>query len=389
LLKGAGQFDEAIKAYRQALAVWKKLVVEFNHDDRRTHLSWTAGSLGATLQTANKPAEAEQVYRETLAAYGKTPGIGGAGYGLVLQSLIGLLKSENKLAEAETLLSDLLFQQRQSSGVQPLTVTLTLLQLANVLAAQNQADEAANRFREAWDIASHLRADATNAVSFNSVAWQLVTGEKPTKWDAAVAVELAQKTVAATDRKNPMILDTLAAAYASVGQFTNAVGVQQEAIALLPDEQRKKDYASRLALYQAGIPLHRDHAALARKVSALLVQGKFTEAEPPARECLALREKLMPDDWLTCNARSMLGGSLLGQKQYTEAEPLLVAAYDGMKLREDKIPANGKVRLHESLQRLVQLYEATGQTEKAAEWNRKLVEFDQAEAEKKTVAPKP
>ena len=60
-----------------------------------------------------------------------------------------------------------------------------------------------------------------------------------------------------------------------------------------------------------------------------------------------------------------------------------------MKKREDKIPANGKIRLKQSLQRLVQLYEATGQSEKAAEWNKKLAEFDQAAAVKKTAAPKP
>ena len=60
-----------------------------------------------------------------------------------------------------------------------------------------------------------------------------------------------------------------------------------------------------------------------------------------------------------------------------------------MKLREDKIPANGKPRLKETLQRLVQLYEAKGQSENPAEWNKKLTEFDQAEAEKKAAIPKP
>jgi lipopolysaccharide biosynthesis regulator YciM len=60
-----------------------------------------------------------------------------------------------------------------------------------------------------------------------------------------------------------------------------------------------------------------------------------------------------------------------------------------MKQRQDKIPAASKPRVKETLQRLVQLYEATGQAEKAAEWNRKLAEFDKAEAEKKTAVPKP
>jgi hypothetical protein len=42
-----------------------------------------------------------------------------------------------------------------------------------------------------------------------------------------------------------------------------------------------------------------------------------------------------------------------------------------LRQREDKIPANGKIRLQESLHRIVQLYQATGQSEKAAEWSKK------------------
>ena len=55
-------------------------------------------------------------------------------------------------------------------------------------------------------------------------------------------------------------LGTLAAAYAEAGQFTNAVRVQQEAIALLQNELKRKDYASRLKLYENNSP-YRDSAA--------------------------------------------------------------------------------------------------------------------------------
>src|SRR5438046_9890167 len=55
------------------------------------------------------------------------------------------------------------------------------------------------------------------------------------------------------------------------------------------------------------------------------------EAEASARECLVIREKKSPDDWQTFNAKSILGGSLLGQKKYAEAQPLLISGYEGMK----------------------------------------------------------
>ena len=46
---------------------------------------------------------------------------------------------------------------------------------------------------------------------------------------------------------------------------------------------------------------------------------------------------------------ALLGGSLLGQKKYADAEPLLREGYDGMKAREKTIPPQGKVRLTECL----------------------------------------
>jgi len=107
---------------------------------------------------------------------------------------------------------------------------------------------------------------------------------------------------------------------------------------------------------------------------------------PLARECLLLREIQIPDDWRTFNTRSMLGGSLLGQKKYADAEPLLLSGYEGMKQREDKIPPDGKPRLKEALQRLVQFYEATSQPDKAAEWKQKLADFDGPEAERKSAS---
>ena len=115
--------------------------------------------------------------------------------------------------------------------------------------------------------------------------------------------------------------------------------------------------------------------ALAEATRALLTAEKFAEAEPLARECLAIRERQLPDDWRTFNIQSFLGASLLGQKQFDQAEPLLLSGYEGMKAREEGIPPAGKPRLKEAIQRLVQLYEETNRPEKASEWKRKLEEF--------------
>ena len=43
--------------------------------------------------------------------------------------------------------------------------------------------------------------------------------------------------------------------------------------------------------------------------------------------------------------------------------------------------------MKENLQRLVQLYEATGEPGESAEWKKKLADFDKTEAEKAGVKP--
>jgi serine/threonine protein kinase/tetratricopeptide (TPR) repeat protein len=111
--------------------------------------------------------------------------------------------------------------------------------------------------------------------------------------------------------------------------------------------------------------------ALAELGLNLLQQQKSTHAEPILRECLAIREKNGPDNWLTFNTLSLLGGALLGQKKYAEAEPLLLRGYEGMKQRESKIPKLGKIRLTEAAERLARLYQATKQPEKARAWRAK------------------
>jgi serine/threonine protein kinase len=119
----------------------------------------------------------------------------------------------------------------------------------------------------------------------------------------------------------------------------------------------------------------RTASALVQLGSNLLKQKKIRDAEPLLRQSLAFYEKKQPDAWNTFNTRLALGEALLAQKKYSQAEPLLVQGYEGMKQRQDKIPpAYRQLRLNEALERLVRLYEATGQKDKAGDYRKKLQE---------------
>jgi hypothetical protein len=71
----------------------------------------------------------------------------------------------------------------------------------------------------------------------------------------------------------------------------------------------------------------------------------------------------------------------VGQKKYTDAAPLLLQGYEGLRKHADKIPpAVRQERLIMALERLVQLYDAWGQKDEANAWRKKL---DEAKAAQK------
>ena len=87
----------------------------------------------------------------------------------------------------------------------------------------------------------------------------------------------------------------------------------------------------------------------------------------------------------------LLGASLAGQKNYAEAETLLLESCEGLQQHQASLPPifNAPRRIKESLERLVQLYDAWGKSAQAAEWKKKLAEFQQANkaVEKKGAQP--
>src|SRR5205823_12458096 len=104
---------------------------------------------------------------------------------------------------------------------------------------------------------------------------------------------------------HPETLNTMgnfARAYDEDKQFDKAELLRRE---LLPLQKRKSGEDS---------PAYA--GALASLGLNLLHQEKWTDAEPLLRECLAIREKTQPEVWSTFNTKSLLGGSLLGQKKY-------------------------------------------------------------------------
>jgi tetratricopeptide (TPR) repeat protein len=199
------------------------------------------------------------------------------------------------------------------------------------------------------------------------------------------------------------LIDAQGEAYLSLGNFELAIPLFQEAIPTLsarfgPDheltcktiENLIRSY-EHLDQFSDAEPWHgKLLAAAARRSGAkstaysnelanlglnLTRQEKWTRAAPLLHECLAIREKTQPDAWNTFNTMSMLGGALLGQKRYTEAESLLLKGYEGMKKREESIPPQGTTRLPEALDRLIELYTATNKPDEVEKWQAERAKY--------------
>ncbi len=120
--------------------------------------------------------------------------------------------------------------------------------LAELLLASGRIERAIDQYEGV------VRRRPDGIGSMNNLAWLLATQPDATAQEARRAVELAERMCRRTDYTVPLLLDTLAAAYAAVGRYGDAASAAEKAHRLA-EELRQNELAdrieSRLALYQS------------------------------------------------------------------------------------------------------------------------------------------
>ena len=153
--------------------------------------------------------------------------------------------------------------------------------------------------------AEAIRLDPGCAEAYNASAMLMAACPEAKFRDGKKAVEFATRACELTKSKNPIILDTLAAAQAEAGDFDAAVRTQKKAIGLLKDEQRKDDYRSRLVLYQAnGVIVRRPAASLRLKCADDI---GLLSVRPASRVCSKLAGPRSGPNWHAAIGRNWLG----------------------------------------------------------------------------------
>lgn len=98
--------------------------------------------------------------------------------------------------------------------------------LGQVLAAQGKYAEALRHFRTACEM------EPRNLQAVNNLAWLLATCPQDATRNGGQAVQLAAAACQLTSYQDPLLLNTLAAAYAEVGQWPAAVATASQALDL-------------------------------------------------------------------------------------------------------------------------------------------------------------
>jgi tetratricopeptide (TPR) repeat protein/predicted Ser/Thr protein kinase len=298
----------------------------------------------------------------------KLPLMGGGHPGVlnVLNNLALAYKSVGRIAEAITLYQEVRDQKLAILGSEHPDTLATLNNLAAAYQAAGRSSEAIELLEPLRDqLLKMFGPDHPNTLkTMNNLASAYQSSGRTSE-----AVELFERAYGQLgktlgfDHVNTMsTAQRLAAVFDEAGQFGRAEQLLREVVERLRKQKGPESTAV------AGL--------LSALASNLLKQEKAVEAESVARESLTIREKLEPDAWTTASTRSLLGGCLLAQQKYAEAEPLLVAGYEGLKRHEATIPPQARFRLKEAVERLIRLYDALDKADDAANWRMMLETVD-------------
>jgi tetratricopeptide (TPR) repeat protein len=109
---------------------------------------------------------------------------------------------------------------------------------------------------DSWQSALEIKPDQTSVQ--NNLAWLLATTPDASLRDGAKAVRLAEQAAQSSKGADPVVLQTLAAAYAETGRYGDALATARRALELAA-AQKSGDLTDRLQqqikLYEAGQPM--------------------------------------------------------------------------------------------------------------------------------------
>jgi superkiller protein 3 len=221
-LVGEGRIADAVRVYNTAVKIAPDFAAAHNN-------------LGSALMQLGMWKEASEQFQRSLEI---APDCAEAH-----SNLGDVLRHEGKAAEA-------IRQYQQALQIRP-NIAEAQHKIADILYQQGDVSAALAHWRET------IRLQPSAVATLNITAWTLATNPDASIRNGAEAVGLAERAVKLSGGKDPAILDTLAAAHAESGRFTEAVETAQRALDLAINQQNAALAAkigARIKLYETGTP---------------------------------------------------------------------------------------------------------------------------------------
>ena len=394
-----GQFGPAESLEIQALEARRRVLGEEHPQTARSR-----NLLGLLYQREGKYAPAEALFDQTVEVQRRVLGEEHSDTLTSMNNLASVYRTEGKYAPAEALYTRVLEIRRRVLGEEHANTLISMNNLAVLYSAEGKFDQAERLYSGAFEIQRRLfgeRRPTTMHFLANLGGGYRREG-KYAQSDAALtqALDLRRQVLG---EEHPDTLRSrleLELLYRDEGKYAEAEQLLTEVLAIQrrvlapehPDTLRSMSDLG--AVYHAegkdelAEPLLVKTLELRRRVlgpanpdtlestgtlaEVELTEHKYADAEALLREAAGAAEKTRRDGWDRYYFEGLWGASLVGQKRYAQAEPLLLSGREGMLHREAAIPAGSRSLVGQAGQRIVQLYESWGNLEKAAEWRRKL-----------------
>ena len=400
-----GKFTEAEPLTTKALDIQRRVLGEEHPETLRS-----MDNLGSIYRRQGKYAEAEDLFTKTLAARRRISGDEDPQTLLTTAYLAEVYERQGRYALGQQLSDRVLQTQKRILGEEHPETLLSMNRLAVMYFRQGEYARAAEIFAKVLEVQRHILGDEhpdTLTTMSNLASMDANLGEYDRAEELRVTALEVQRRVLGENNPNTLtMVDNLGALYRAQGKF-----VQAESILLENLEVRRRvlghehpDVLStmlnlaatyfRQGNYVRAEPLTREVFEVRRRllgpqnpatIDALVLRSlilfdlqKYEEAERGARDALAAFDKAGTDDWRPHRARALLGATLVGQRKFAEAEPLLLSGYEGIAARQTTIPFENRIALPRSVSWIVQLYRDWGKPDKAAEWSEKLRAFPSA-----------
>jgi tetratricopeptide (TPR) repeat protein len=215
---------------------WRNSISLFEHAIEVTEDNYLAhSSLASALQSEGKIEQAfEHFYKALQVGKNFTPAYVSLGAALI---------DAEKTDEAIGYLTKAIQLDPKSA--------LAYGELGRAMAQTGKINEAIALFEKAH----RLEPDWVSPI--NALAWHLATHNDDKIRNPTKAVQLAKRACELTNNEDPGTLDTLAAAYAAAGRFSQAIETAEKALELCQSSEQntlKEEIKNRLVLYKAGKP---------------------------------------------------------------------------------------------------------------------------------------